>query len=83
MAIAQGKRKKGESTFWYTGFQAYLFWGSDRILLGSVNLERAKNGKQKKRKIPISWVKADYAWQWKAQTKSWDDEQRHQREHNW
>jgi hypothetical protein len=57
--------------------------GSDRTLLGALNLDRAKKGKQKGSKIPGSWVKAYYKWQWKLWAESWDDEQLKQREREW
>ena len=77
------QRKQGEPTFWYARFQTYLFMGSDRTLLGAVNLDRAKKSKQKGSKIPGSWVKAYYDWQWKLRAESWDDEQLKQREREW
>jgi len=46
--------------------------GTERSLLGAVNLHRVKNGAKKGNSVPGSWEEAFNDWNWKKRAEAWD-----------
>jgi len=62
---------------WFGRFSAiYRPMGTERSLLGAVNLHRVKNGAKKGNSVPGSWEEAFNQWDWKNRAEAWDQYER-------
>ncbi len=62
-----------EPMLWFGRFDTiYRPMGTERSLLGAVNLHRVKNSAKKGNSVPGAWEKAFNEWNWKKRAEAWD-----------
>jgi hypothetical protein len=70
------ERQPGENTRWYSRFEQFRLAGAGRSLLGAVNAERIKQGKERQDAIPGAWSRAAAKWHWRERAEAWDELER-------
>jgi hypothetical protein len=70
----QRRDGKLEPMLWFGRFNVYREMGTERSLLGAVNI--VHKSKKKRTSIPGAWSDAHKKWTWKDRAEAWDEHER-------